>query len=230
MKSVCIPTYNGEKYIREQLESILVQLEPEDEVIISDDSSTDNTIEIIKSINDTRIKLFLGNSFKSPIFNLENALYHSTGDIIFLADQDDIWKKGKVDKIVELMNNYDCVVTDATVVDKEFNVIEQSFFSLNKSKKGLLRNLIKNGYLGCCMAFNRKILEKSLPFPKDIPMHDSWIGLVAEKYGCVLFLNESYLFYRRHGENASITSEKSSRSLLLKILDRIRLLKNIIHR
>ena len=230
MISVCIPTYNGSKYIGEQLKSILSQLSENDEVIISDDSSTDDTIKIIKELNDTRIIIYDNNSFKSPIYNLENALKHSRGDYIFLADQDDVWEDCKVEKVMKQFNIYDCIVTDATVVDKDLNVITDSFFVQNNSKKGLFHNVIKIGYLGCCMAFNRKILEKSLPFPSKLPMHDSWIGFVAEKYGKVLFLDEKLLKYRRHGENASPTSEKSKRSFISKISDRVHLVFYLILR
>ena len=102
MISVCMATHNGGKYIKEQIDSILVQISNEDELIISDDSSTDDTVEIIKKIKDKRIKLFENNKFFSPNLNFENALLHSKGDIIFLSDQDDIWKKDKV----KIMGNY----------------------------------------------------------------------------------------------------------------------------
>src|SRR5690606_17055698 len=113
--SVCIPTYNGEKYIKAQLESILVQLKPEDEVIISDDSSTDNTIEVIKLFADQRIKLFTNNKFKSPKFNLENALSKATGDIFFLADQDDIWEKDKIFTLKEHLKSHTLVYSNASM-------------------------------------------------------------------------------------------------------------------
>lgn len=228
MISVCIPTYNGEKYIKEQLDSILIQLGSNDEVIISDDSSTDNTIKIIEDIKDSRIVLLKNNTFHSPIFNLENALKKSKGDIIFLSDQDDIWLEGKVENIVQLMKIFDCVVTDAIVIDSSKNIIHQSFFEINHSKKGFMHNLIKNSYLGCCMAINRKILDRALPFPKTIPMHDSWIGLVCEVFGKSYFLRKAYLYYRRHENNASSTAEKSKYSLKLKLLHRINLFVNII--
>ncbi|MDE5758415.1 MAG: glycosyltransferase, partial [Allobaculum sp.] len=91
MISVCIATYNGERYIETQIRSILDQLNEDDEIIISDDSSTDRTLDIIRSLNDSRIKLFAGNKFHSRTFNFENALKQATGDFIFLSDQDDIW-------------------------------------------------------------------------------------------------------------------------------------------
>jgi glycosyltransferase involved in cell wall biosynthesis len=94
--SVCMATHNGARFIRRQLETILTQLAPGDEVVISDDSSTDGTLEIIDSFDDPRIRLFTGNTFFGPIFNFENALRKAMGEIIVLADQDDIWLDGKV--------------------------------------------------------------------------------------------------------------------------------------
>lgn len=226
--SVCMATYNGEKYIEEQLRSILSQLGENDEVIISDDSSTDNTVNIIKSFNDKRIKIFDHQKFRSPILNFENALKHATGDIIVLADQDDIWKPHKIETIKKYLQDYDLVVSDADIIDEFGNIIAFSFFKINNSKKGLMRNLIKNSYMGCTMAFNRKILEKALPFPRDIPMHDWWIGLIAEMYGKTYFIEDKLISYRRHGANTSPTGEKSKYSLSDKILFRVKILKNLL--
>lgn len=221
MVSVCIPTYNGEKYIKEQLDSILSQLGENDEVIISDDSSSDSTLHIIKSFRDDRIKIYPNNHFKSPIFNLENALEKASGDYIFLSDQDDIWLDQKVYKCLDLLKTSDCVLSDAIVVDSNKNTLYESFFKKNKSKPGFLRNIIKNSYIGCCMCFNKKILKMILPFPKNLPMHDIWIGLISEKMGKVVFFEEPMIFYRRHGENASFSSEKSKNPILYRIQYRI---------
>ncbi|MEO5643505.1 MAG: glycosyltransferase, partial [Bacteroidia bacterium] len=94
--SVCLATYNGEKYIGEQLQSILIQLSQHDEVIISDDSSSDRTIDIVQAFGDSRIIILHGQTFRSPIRNFENALSHAGGQYIFLADQDDVWLPEKV--------------------------------------------------------------------------------------------------------------------------------------
>jgi glycosyltransferase involved in cell wall biosynthesis len=219
--SVCIPTYNGEKYIKEQLVSILAQLSVDDEIIISDDSSNDATIEIIKSFQDSRIKLFENNIFKSPIFNLENALKHSSGDIIFLADQDDIWELNKVKITLEKLKYSDLVVSDCSLIDASENLVNASFYALNKTKSGYFNNLIKNGFLGCCMAFNSKIHNSVLPFPKKIAMHDIWIGLTASLVGNVDFIEDKLIRYRRHGDNFSYTSAKSKFSLSYKLIYRI---------
>lgn len=228
--SVCMATYDGEKYIKQQLDSILSQLSDNDEIIISDDSSSDKTIDIIKNYNDSRIKLFENQKFKSPIFNFENALKYSSGDIIVLADQDDIWKPNKIVTIKNYMQDYDLVVSDANIIDKNGIEIKSSFYKLGNSRKGLLKNIVRNSYLGCAMAFNRKVLEKSLPFPKDIPMHDWWIGLIGEMYGKIYFVEDKLISYRRHGNNASPTREKSTYSFKQKIVFRLVIIKNLIWR
>lgn len=226
--TVCMATYNGEKYIKEQLDSILMQLDKSDEVIISDDSSTDRTVEILKSYEDGRIVIYENQKFKSPIFNFENTLHYAKGDYIFLADQDDIWMPNKVEVIKKFLKNYDLVLSDARIIDDNGNIIDDSFFKINGSKRGFLKNIIKNSYLGCTMAFNRKILEKSLPFPEGIPMHDWWIGLVAEVYGKTSFIDEKLISYRRHGNNASPTGERSHYSFFKKFLFRLALIKALI--
>lgn len=228
MLSVCMATYNGEKYIREQLESILVQLSKEDEVVISDDSSTDRTVAIIKEFRDDRIVLFENQKFRSPVFNFQNSLHHAKNDIIILSDQDDIWKSNKVEILMQYIYKYDLILSDAEVIDKDGNIIENSFYRKNGSKKGLVKNIIKNSYLGCTMAFNRSILEMSLPFPKDLSMHDWWIGLVGELFGETYFIKNKLISYRRHDNNASSTSEKSEYSFTRKFLFRVLIIKNLI--
>ena len=94
--SVCLASYNGAQYIEEQLKSILPQLNPTDEVILSDDHSADNTVQLVQALNDPRIKLIQNEGERGYTRNFENALNHATGDILFLSDQDDVWHDDKV--------------------------------------------------------------------------------------------------------------------------------------
>lgn len=223
-------TYNGEKYLYKQINSIINQLRQNDEVIISDDSSTDRTIDIIKSFGDKRIKLFENNKFHSPIYNLEYALHNSTGDMIFLADQDDIWIENKVKIFSELLGHVDLVVSDCVVINENDDVIVDSLFQSRHFRKSFLKNLIKNSYVGCCMAFSRKILDYALPFPKNIPMHDIWLGMIGEVFGETYFCEDKLVLYRRHDANTSPTCEKSPYLLSQKIRFRYNLLLNLIKR
>lgn len=217
MISVCMATFNGEKYIREQLDSILCQLSNSDEVIVSDDSSTDTTLTIIEKINDNRIKVLPNNHFRSPVFNLENALKHAKGDFIFLSDQDDIWMPNRVKFMLKTLEKIDLCVCDCELVDANGKILHPSFFQLNHSKKGFLRNIVKNSYLGCCMAFKRSILTYVLPFPVNIAMHDIWIGLCVELWGQTAFIEDKLTKYRRHGKNLTTTGGRSNFSIVFKI-------------
>jgi len=196
-------TYNGEKYIQKQLESILTQIELDDEVIISDDSSFDSTTNIIKAFNDKRIKLHEGQKFQSPIFNFENAIKLSKGDVIILADQDDIWKSNKVDTIKKSMANNErsLKMYNGNCIDGHDVVIKDDLFDYIGISYGLLSNTRKNSFIGCNIAFNKELLEFILPFPKNIPMHDMWIGSCAYLFGRVEFVDEKIFSYRLHDNN-----------------------------
>jgi len=224
MVSVCIATYNGEKYIREQLESILCQLDKEDEVIISDDSSTDSTIAIIKDINDNRVKIFY-NKKKGVNNNFSNALNQSKGDIIFLSDQDDIWMPNKVAVCKTALIKNELVVSNCSVIDDKGEITYTSYFKVANSGKGFLKNFFRSTYLGCCLAFRRSVLEKTLPIPENLKLfHDWWFGFVAESCFKVVFIDVPCMYYRRHSETNSNTLSKSNLSLSNKIYYRIQLL------
>jgi glycosyltransferase involved in cell wall biosynthesis len=225
--SVCLASFNGQKYIKEQIDSILVQLSYDDELIVSDDGSTDNTFSIIANYNDARIKVFHNENKKGVVGNFENALKHAQGDYIFLSDQDDVWLKDKVTVCLDHLNTVDLVNADCKIVDSELNLLEDSFFISNNSKNGILNTLRHNAYMGCCMAFNRKILSKILPFPKDIPLHDLWIGFVCDLFYKSLLLSVPLILYRRHSLNVSKTTEKSPYSFLRKMLFRWNIIKYV---
>lgn len=205
--SIVMATYNGEKYIKEQIESILIQLSDCDELLISDDGSTDATISIIQEYqkNDKRIKLFNGprNGVKQ---NFANAIEKCTGEYIFLSDQDDIWAPNKLEKVLETFksNRASLVIHDCIVVNDNMDIISDSFFKLRNSKSGILKNIIKNSYIGCCMAFKRDLKKYILPIPNKIEMHDQWIGILSENFGeGSVFINHKLIKYRRHENNVS---------------------------
>jgi glycosyltransferase involved in cell wall biosynthesis len=230
--SVCMATYNGEKFITEQIISIQTQLSYFDELIISDDASTDSTLCIVKKISDARIKIVINERDKGYSGNFENAISHATGDIIFLSDQDDVWLPDRVAKMMDILLTADMVVCDAKFVDENLNDLQMSLFRLRNIKKGFMSNLYKSRYLGACIAFRKEMLDKLLPFPKNKSLcpHDLWISLIGELYFKVKLLNEPLILYRRHGKNASGGGIKSSNGIVKKILFRLYVLIMVLLR
>ncbi|WP_077919464.1 glycosyltransferase [Spirosoma sp. 209] len=231
MVSVCMATFNGELYIFDQLQSILKQLSHEDEVIISDDSSTDSTVAIINSFNDERIKLFENQKFKSAVLNFQFTLYQAKGDYVFLADQDDVWLSDRVSTMLEHLQQHKLVVCNCKFIDeKGFSLHPKSFFNIYNSGPGVIKNFVKNTYIGNCMAFNRDILNFALPFPKAIDFypnidHGMWIGILVNVFYTADFIPSILVLYRRHEKNVSPTNieGKSPYSLKIKVLSRFSL-------
>lgn len=200
MVSVVLAAYNGEKYIREQIVSILSQLSENDELIISDDCPEGNTFSSAEDIinSDRRVK-YLHGPGRGLIKNFEFAISEAAGEYIFLSDQDDVWLDGKVNAVLnEFESGADLVLHNAVITDSDLKPTGASAFELNKSRKGIFSNIIKNSYQGSCMAFRSTLRAHILPFPEKLPMHDQWIGLIGEKYGNVHFLDTPYILYRRH--------------------------------
>lgn len=221
MISVCLPTFNGEKFIVPQVKSILAELSPDDEIIVSDDASTDSTLNRLKDL-DGRIKIFTNKTRLGPTANMERALQKANGDFIFFSDQDDLWLPGKVQATLSALRKADLVLHNAQV-ECDGKILSKTLFELRSISPGFLKNFWKNGYSGCCMAFSRKVLQRAMPFPKNLPMYDQWVGLVAERHFSVAHLQEPYIVYRIHGKNATHLLQNDS-SLSQKISWRLSLL------
>lgn len=225
MNSVCMATFNGQRFIEEQLKSILSQLEKNDEVILVDDCSTDKTIELVNKINDNRVSVFENKINIGPIKSFEKAIMLAKGDYIFLSDQDDVWQSDKVTTILRCFNssNADIVVHDAKVVNANLQIIEKSWdeYNSNHFRGGVFGIILKNPYTGALMTFKKEIKSQILPFPDSIPMHDSWIvakALLKKKR--VFHYSEPLELYRRHGDN--VTGSRGS--IVNMISNRLRLI------
>lgn len=221
--SVALAAYKGEQYISEQIDSILSQLGENDELIISDDYPEGKTREIVLGYQseDKRVRYIEGEG-RGVVRNFENALRACTGDIIFLADQDDVWMPDKVESIMEeISNGADLVLHDAYVTDSDLNITEPSYFKIHGSNASFFGNIARNSFVGCCMAFTKQAMLDSLPFPKALAMHDWWIALVAlKKKRNIVLLSKPLIKWRRH--SATVTGGKTS--LFQKIKWRVNIL------
>lgn len=228
--SVALASYNGEAYIGAQLDSILENLSKTDEIVVSDDGSTDRTREIVTQYQqkDERVRLIEG-PCQGIIANFEHAMKACRGAYVFLSDQDDVWLPNKVERVLETFENekVSLVIHDAKVCnDNLTEVMMPSFFAYRGSRAGAWKNYVKNTYMGCCMAVKREVLDKIFPIPRDIQMHDQWIGILSDYYfGTSFFLQEPLLLYRRHQENAS---DFSHNSVMVMIKNRVLLGRRIL--
>ena len=211
---ILMATYNGEKYLKEQLDSILNQTYSNFRLLISDDCSKDRTREILKEYEqkDNRIKVFYQETNLGYVKNFEFLLNQVESDIYALSDQDDVWLPKKIEKTYNKMmeTNSDLVFTDLEVVNENLETIYPSYNDfmnlyrkIKENKDSYLMEYLYNTITGCTLMSKKSFLDKILPIPTDSKyvIHDSWIGLVVSLYGKVEYLDEPTIKYRQHGNN-----------------------------
>lgn len=215
--SVAMASFNGIAHIQKQVTSILDQLGEKDELVVSDDGSTDGTREWLDALQarDARVRVIDG-PCRGVVRNFETAIAACKGEWIFLADQDDEWMPDKREAVLAHAAQTGAVLVmhDARVADGNGEVLYESFFAFRGSSAGFLKNLYKNSFIGCCIAFSRQLLPYILPFENGIPMHDQWIGLQACRHGGVSLLDRPLLTYYRHGDNATAMTHGSVREMI----------------
>lgn len=203
--SVCIATYNGEHYISEQLESIISQLNIDDEIIVSDDGSVDDTLKIVESYKKTFPNLTIVNGPRKGFSsNFGNAIKYACNEIILFSDQDDIWCDNKVtlirkafaedDKITSILHTMYTFENDKKIDTRSIII---------KYKEGVFKNFVKSCYWGCCMAVRANFIKRFIPFRDCCVGHDQLVGLMSEKFGETLFLDRPLIWHRLHANNTS---------------------------
>lgn len=227
--SVAMAVYNGERFLSQQIDSILAQLESEDELVISYDKSSDATLDLIRryEANDSRVRV-VENHNPGVVGNFNNAIANCTRDVVFISDQDDIWIEGKREIAVDTLNatGADLFIHNAVHINAEGEIISKPLFEEYGIRHGIVRNFAKPRYSGCCMAFPAKNKKFILPLPESVINYDHWIGMVSEVYGRIEFCDVVLLNHRIHGSN--ITT--STRPLPVVIRQRMNLLCELIKR
>ncbi|OUY06687.1 glycosyltransferase family 2 protein [Acinetobacter populi] len=213
---IIMATYNGEKYIREQIQSIQAQPFTNWILIISDDYSQDDTVKIIKEMQglDKRIELVNCEKQGGIVENFNKALSFSKSQYIFLADQDDIWVENRLNimldnfKKIEADNAKKSILmfTDLELIDSDGNIIAESFYQYNDLNPytNMKPNMLiwRSTVYGCSTLFNRKLLEESFPIPNYASMHDQWLALKAHMNNGLFYYDYKSLKYRQHSNNA----------------------------
>jgi len=202
-------TYNGARFLRHQLDSILSQLASDDELIVSDDGSTDTTLDILNSVADGRVRILSDGRRRGYVRNFERSLSCATGDVIFLSDQDDVWAAQKLEKMKSAFSAH----PDVAMVHHERRLIDESGNGIGAGPslgsgvhRGLLfvaREGIKARLWGCALGMRRRALAQMLPFPAAVYAHDHWATIVGGLEGGVLFLPERLIDHRLHGANVT---------------------------
>ncbi len=203
--SVAIATHNGDKYLLEQLQSIVNQTYKVDEIIISDDNSQDKTLQIAQEfLKDQAISYDIKSNKNrlGPYKNFERAIKFCSGDLIFLSDHDDIWFPNKIEEHVYLHRKN----ISTLVFTNDCFISDQNLNTFGASK---MNNLLSAGYdlrsmvMGCCCSFKKKILQYALPFPDEFKGHDNWLCSLADKMESREFISKKLQLYRQHGRNTS---------------------------
>lgn len=233
MIDILISTYNGEKYLSQLLDSLLNQVYQNFKILIRDDGSYDNTLNIISfyaKSNPQQISYLDLDSINIGVLkSFERLLTLSTSNYIMFCDQDDVWLPDKIGKTLNLMQESEAkyvdkpilIHTDLTVVDQKLNIIHESFWKYSRISPELLTNFnylgVCNAVTGCTSMINKKAKEICLPFSEYALMHDSWLALNIAKNGNIALINEPTILYRQHDKNQiGAQSTQSTSEYILK--------------
>lgn len=229
--SVAMATYNGEKYLKEQLDSLYSQTVVPDEIVVCDDCSNDRTIDILEEYHQKKgLKYYINSSNLGVNKNFEKAIRLCTSDYVAICDQDDIWFPKKIEtllkKMIEVENGEPCVVSSQSVSLK--SDMSTKPYAIKKDSVGISATLLQAGNVqGCTLMLNKKIIDMLKSFPesyKDIMMYDCYISFVAATCGIKYNIGLALMAYRRHDSNV-LAKIQADESLLSRILRKLRKLK-----
>ncbi len=223
--SVCMATYNGTRFLREQLDSILPQLGPDDELVVVDDHSSDGTVGLLRSYGDARIRVHVNERNLRAPASFARSIALARGEVIVLADQDDTWLAGRVDAlvaaldapgIVAVASNSDYV--DATGRPVAFPMPPLAATDSRRHVANLARIYAgRAAYYGCAMAFRASFRSVLLPMPRYVEAHDLWTAMAANLAGGIAHMERATLRRRIHGNNASVIVRPLHRKLWARV-------------
>lgn len=222
--SVCMATYNGERFLRPQIESILQELEPQDELVVVDDASTDGTLAALASFADPRIRVHARSDNRGYVRTFEEALELSTGDVVLLSDQDDVWVPGRRALFVSALETSAIAASNLVLLGSDEplpNPLTRRPWRLraDRSRQGV-RNALRilagmAPYYGCAMAIRRDVVDRVLPFPAYLDeSHDLWLALFGNAHRTMTHIEAPTIRRRVHDANASPSRPRGIRAVL----------------
>ena len=216
MISVAMAAYQGALYLPVQIDSILVQLKPNDELVVSYDESSDDTLRILETYQakDSRVKVFK-NTVPGVTGNFNNAITHCSGDYIYISDQDDKWTENKVAIVQKTFHETgaDLIIHNGIHTNIDMEPMGIPFFEMYRIGDSILKNIAKPRMSGCCMAFTRKMKDIIMPMP-EIRGYDQWIALVCEIFGKIAYPKEILIYHRLHGSNVTTGTPRPLKVIL----------------
>lgn len=232
--SICMASYKGGRFIQEQIESILAQMGPTDELVIVDDASPDDTVEKIRMFVDARIRLISSSINKGYVRSFAAAASASRGAFIFLADQDDVWIEGRLERMISALREADVVASNFDVLGggPRPSIPRLRASDSQRHWSNLFGIMVGyRAYYGCGMAFRRSMLDSFVPVPSYLnESHDLWLAICGNVAGSILHLDESTLLRRIHDENATPKGWRSLGRILSARLTLLRCLAEAVGR
>lgn len=220
---ILMATYNGEKYVAAQIDSILSQTYKNFKLIIRDDNSTDDTLAVIKSFaeKDSRISVIVGQKNLGPVFNFRELMsLDNSYDYTMFCDQDDVWKKDKIERTLAKMKELESIYAESPIlVYTKKQCVDEYLHDIilkeHKYENSLFSVLCQNHIYGCTMMLNKKLKDLSANYPNYVVNHDYWVALNAAAFGIICELDYKSILYRMH--NGNVTGGANNLSMQYKI-------------
>jgi glycosyltransferase involved in cell wall biosynthesis len=216
--SVCVATFNGARHIEGQLVSILSQLASQDEVVLVDDASTDQTLQIVENLDDPRIRVIRHERNAGHVRTFVDAVTEAQGDVVLLADQDDLWLPGRVERMVATLARSAVVATSLTQFRDDGAAAPSLCLDAAQSTDaaGNIARIFlgRTPYYGCAMGFRADFRSVVLPIPDYVESHDLWLALAGNTAGSITHLAEPSVARRLHGSNLSPTRRRAMPAVL----------------
>lgn len=210
--SVCLASYNGAAHVREQVDSILADLGPDDEVVVVDDASRDGTVALLEGLADPRIRIVRSGNNQGHVKTFERAIGEATGEIIMLSDQDDVWPRGRTDTLSTALATAHLAAGNYAVLgDEATGPVPPLTAAMDGHGVGNVVGLMlgRRQYFGSCMAFRSELRSVLLPFPRAVEAHDHWLALVGNIAGTTAHPAGAVTLRRIHGGNLSPVRRRS---------------------
>ena len=207
--SIAMATYNGELFLREQLDSIIAQDYENIELVVCDDCSEDGTVAILGEYKSKiRLNIVVNDERLGFLANFEKAISLCEGEFIALCDQDDVWKADKISVLVSLLAENMLIHGDCELVGEDGRVVRGSWKRQLGSYVRFENLLFANVVTGCTVLFRKELLGLALPFPHGLVYHDWWLAICAAKLDSITYTERCLVQYRQHGEQDTGSGER----------------------